>query len=632
MSIKRKIFLGITLLVVIPAFIFGYFSNSFLRKKMEAEIIERYETEADYVESGIYLFLQICKTQTQDFSSDEALKGKVKNILKADDSKKILLQEDLKNYLYNSKMLIDIDSDLHRIDIVSPDGKLIGSSRQIEKEIDFSKKDFFKRGLYEVNMGDIIQEPERNLIPFAAPIFNNFKEKKIVAVLINYFSLRNFFLAQQGQISKRYGAFLPPRQRPGSSYEVISDRGKNISESSRMPNDKDYMDDEFVKQCAVNNKELSKRWRDSYGREVLGNSMCLDFKDFRWIMLTKHNISQEVTEVNRLFYIFILFATLAFFLFSSYLNYLFVNPLKNLEKQAAQLTHGDFNAQFITAKKRDDEIGSLAKSLGRMLLQIQRRSRELKSKQAELLKYVWALKKSNDELDSFAYIASHDLKEPIRGIHNHAEVILEDCTGKILDEPAVKRIKRICDLSMHMENLIDSLLHFSGLGRVDLSFKNVDMNEMIESIRVSLLESIEKQGARVLVPRKLPTIYCDSIRLKEVFRNLITNAIKYNEKSDKIVEISYKEDEISKDHIFLIKDNGIGVPSSHFETIFKVFKRLHSVDKYGGGTGMGLTIVKKIVEKHNGKVWVESVLGEGTTFYVQIPIKERLNKILATNE
>ncbi len=115
----------------------------------------------------------------------------------------------------------------------------------------------------------------------------------------------------------------------------------------------------------------------------------------------------------------------------------------------------------------------------------------------------------------------------------------------------------------------------------------------------------------------LPVIYGDKILLEEVFSNLINNAVKYNKKEDKIVEIGYEETEESASIIY-VKDNGIGIREKHQETIFKIFKRLHGQDKFGGGTGVGLTIVKKILERHGGKIWLKSKYGEGTTFYVKL--------------
>lgn len=223
------------------------------------------------------------------------------------------------------------------------------------------------------------------------------------------------------------------------------------------------------------------------------------------------------------------------------------------------------------------------------------------------------LARSNQELDDFAYVASHDLKEPLRGIHNYSNFLLEDY-GTKLDDDGKAKLQTLARLACRMEELIDSLLQFSRVGRVELSSQATDLNDVlriaIEGIQITLRE--EKVDVRI--PRKLPTVPCDRVRVGEVFHNLVTNAIKYNDKPQKWVEIGYHEraDGLC---VFYVKDNGIGIPAKHHDVVFRIFKRLHGRDKFGGGTGAGLTIVKKIVERHGGRIWLESTVGEGTTFY-----------------
>lgn len=246
---------------------------------------------------------------------------------------------------------------------------------------------------------------------------------------------------------------------------------------------------------------------------------------------------------------------------------------------------------------------------------------ELKLKEAELIR-------ANEELDQFAYIASHDLKEPLRGIHNYSNFLLEDYVDT-LDQDGRSKLETLTRLSQRMEDLINSLLEYSRVGRVDLSFKNTNLNDTLRTVLDSLSVSLEHHNIDVRVPNPLPTIRCDSIRIGEVFSNLITNAMKYNDKLEKWIEIGYRmngqtEDQQSTNKsnhqegdpfTFYIRDNGIGMREKHLDSIFRIFKRLHGRDKFGGGTGVGLTIVKKVIERHNGKIWVDSCIGEGTTFY-----------------
>jgi light-regulated signal transduction histidine kinase (bacteriophytochrome) len=219
------------------------------------------------------------------------------------------------------------------------------------------------------------------------------------------------------------------------------------------------------------------------------------------------------------------------------------------------------------------------------------------------------------------------LKEPLRGIHNYSSFLLEDYAN-LLNEDGVSKLQTLVRLTQRMEDLIESLLHFSRLGRMELSMQKTNLNELVKNV-IDILSISLKDKVEICIPQPLPFVRCDRIQVNEVFTNLISNAIKYNDKADKWVEIGFldavdqlknkntqsSEDKLNQGIVFYVRDNGIGIREKHLNTIFRIFKRLHAPNKYGGGTGAGLTIAKKIVERHNGKIWVESKYGEGSTFY-----------------
>jgi chemotaxis family two-component system sensor kinase Cph1 len=251
----------------------------------------------------------------------------------------------------------------------------------------------------------------------------------------------------------------------------------------------------------------------------------------------------------------------------------------------------------------------------------------------ELAKINIELEQSNSELDAFAYIASHDLKEPLRGIHNYSTFLIEDYSD-VLNEEGVSKLQTLMRLTQRMEDLIDSLLHFSRLGRMELSMRKTNLNQLVQNVMDLLNLSRGNPQVDIRIPRLLPSIDCDQVQVNELFTNLISNAIKYNDKAEKFVEIGFlntvdlpqlqhkieiNEEKPQTALIFYVKDNGIGIRERHLETIFRIFKRLHGRSEYGGGTGAGLTIAKKIVERHNGRIWVESTYGEGSTFYFTLP-------------
>ena len=246
---------------------------------------------------------------------------------------------------------------------------------------------------------------------------------------------------------------------------------------------------------------------------------------------------------------------------------------------------------------------------------------EQKQQKAKLAKYAHDLQRSNTELENFAYIVSHDLKEPLRGLQNYAGFIIEDYND-VLDDPGKEKLKTLQMLTLRMDQQLESLLQYSRVGRVDLAFAKTDLGLIVQRVLERLKFTIEESSTNVLIPRKMPIVYCDNARIAEVFQNLILNAIKYNDKPNPTVEIGYiQPDEsgtIEPDAEMVsiyIKDNGIGIKEKHYDTIFRIFKRLHARDKFGGGTGAGLTIVQKIIERHGGKIWLNSEINEGTTFY-----------------
>jgi PAS domain S-box-containing protein len=223
------------------------------------------------------------------------------------------------------------------------------------------------------------------------------------------------------------------------------------------------------------------------------------------------------------------------------------------------------------------------------------------------------LQASNAELDEFAYITSHDLKEPLRGLANNARFLIEDHGGAV-PEDARKRLARIQMLCERMEKLIDSLLYFSRLGRQELAIVDADLGEVVREVVELLGPYLEDERAEVRLISKLPVMRCDRQRVAEVFRNLIVNAVKHNRSERKLIEIGARQGEGGARSIF-VKDNGVGIAPEFHDEVFKIFRQLNASDRDGEGTGSGLTFVQKIVERHAGRIWIDSRPGEGATFH-----------------
>lgn len=244
------------------------------------------------------------------------------------------------------------------------------------------------------------------------------------------------------------------------------------------------------------------------------------------------------------------------------------------------------------------------------------------------------LQRSNSELDSFAYVASHDLKEPLRGIRHLTHFINEDM-GPSLPAEGAEMLATIRHLSDRMELLLDSLLHYSRVDRLDLHHVDVNMQAELEYALVVLAPRLQESGVEVRVPRPLPVVRGDHAQVGEILQNVLSNAVKYQDpdKSEHWLEVTWSEpteeellrvedaSEVPPDSMwkFTVRDNGIGIPSRLQPEIFRIFRRLHSRDQFGGGAGAGLTIARKIAQRHGGKLWLESEEGAGSSFHFTLP-------------
>ena len=287
---------------------------------------------------------------------------------------------------------------------------------------------------------------------------------------------------------------------------------------------------------------------------------------------------------------------------------------KRYSRKDGQLLWGRFTATSIK-----DVAGQPQYVIG-MLEDITERRRveeELQRRATALQRLNTELEHSNRELDAFAYIASHDLKEPLRGLHHFSHFLLEDHADR-LSEDGVEKLRTLMRLTQRMESLLESLLHYSYLGRAELAMEEIDIQEVVEETVELLAVRLQESKVDVRIPARLPSVQADRVHVGEIFNNLIVNAIKYNNKAEKWIEIGCELSGLegrAQQPVFYVRDNGIGIAQQHHEAIFRIFRRLHGREEYGGGTGAGLTIVRKIVERHGGRVWLVSQPGAGSTFY-----------------
>lgn len=230
------------------------------------------------------------------------------------------------------------------------------------------------------------------------------------------------------------------------------------------------------------------------------------------------------------------------------------------------------------------------------------------------------LARSNRELEQFAYVASHDLQEPLRMVAAYSQLLAERYRGK-LDENADKYINYAVDGALRMQRLVQDLLAFSRVGHNRVERQRVDCNTAVNAALKNLEAAIQESQARIECAQ-LPSVTSDASQLTQLFQNLIGNAIKFRGAEPPLVRVTAEK--IGREQVFSISDNGIGIAPEHADLVFVIFKRLHTRSEYAGN-GIGLSICKKIVEQQGGKIWMESEVGRGSTFKFTLPVCEREN-------
>ncbi len=305
---------------------------------------------------------------------------------------------------------------------------------------------------------------------------------------------------------------------------------------------------------------------------------------------------------------------------------------------------------FAELYRKTRQLERLNRELERRVVE---RTAELQKRAEALQRLNTELTRRNQELDAFAYVASHDLREPLRGISNYALFLLEDYADK-LDEESRGHLTALRRLTERMEALLNSLLHFSRIGRGEFPMTEASLDDILARSLELVNARLKETGVEVRVRGPLGSARCNVERLVEVFTNLITNAAKYNDKPEKWVEIGVqpytpsslrgeeqegmnggpsafgtspsvslpREEQETTLPVFYVRDNGIGIAVEDLPAIFQIFRRLHGREEYGGGTGTGLTIVKRIIERHGERIWVESAPGEGSTFFFTLSAVE----------
>lgn len=294
-------------------------------------------------------------------------------------------------------------------------------------------------------------------------------------------------------------------------------------------------------------------------------------------------------------------------------------PILALQAGVARFGRGVLETRLPETSR--DELGSLAREFNTMAASLGEKEAELRDYAARLEQKVEErtveLARSNADLEQFAYVASHDLQEPLRMVASYTKLLEKRYQGR-LDSDADEFINYVVDGATRMQQLINSLLEYSRVGTRGRDFASISCEAVLDQVLTNLAVSIAESGAAI-THDPLPTIVADDLQLTQLFQNLVSNAIRF--RSEQPPEIHISGERRDGDWLFSVRDNGIGMEPQYFDRIFIIFQRLHTRAEYSG-TGIGLAICKKIVERHGGCIWVESELGKGSTFYFTLPMRK----------
>ncbi len=401
-----------------------------------------------------------------------------------------------------------------------------------------------------------------------------------------------------------------------------------------------YLDDKVLDKLRRNTcldikitkKEINTLSQNKNAVEILNKATVSGYTNLYGINTDKHitfqiNVPRRTYnygETMMNYYIFTL-ALIAFLVMACLLYVLQIIVLKPLNTLTSNFNELDKNENISTKlyTERNDEIGSLARSFDSLIGHLKQRMRELAEKQfmtnclnIELTKASDKLQETNAELKNFVYVASHDLREPLRKITVFAEMLKNSLKDKIGHEE-VENLHYMVDGAERMKKMIDGLLVYSRVSTQPHPFQKVDLNEVVAQIsKFELAVLIEEKNVIIEVPKPLPIIVGDVSQMTQLMQNIIANGIKYQTKGNRpVIKITSKP---AADGMVQIEvtDNGIGIKPEYHSSVFGMFKRLHG--KEYEGTGIGLATCRKIVERHNGTIGLESQPGHGSTFWFTI--------------
>ncbi|HHT9134099.1 MAG TPA: sensor histidine kinase [Candidatus Avalokitesvara rifleensis] len=607
-SIKGKLLLFALCVSLIPIAVITSVYYLSARSTLKRETMDWLTAVAESKKAHVLEFLEAKKGRAIDFSSDGFIRDSLEKISHGEFLNRDEVVSTLNTHLSVNKK--PLDTAIAAVAVVNMDGNVVASTSEKWLGDDISDQAIYQQ-IVKKGYGDTyIDQPSYspvlgiNSIPISAPLTTKAMSENI-GVIVNYYDLA----ALSEIATNRTGL-----GETGEVYIVDGD-GTMLTESRFIDGaplrQKVYT--EPVSKIAEGGAEMAGVYSDYRGVPVVGASRYIP--EYGWILLSEMDESEAFTPIRTLGIVVLVVGLVAAaaaagvgIVFSTSVS----RPIKRLTDATRRFAGGDLGAR--TEVTRRDEIGDLAKSFNAMAQGLEVEITEHKLAEGKLSRTVTDLERSNAELQQFAYVASHDLQEPLRMVASYTQLLARRYKGN-LDADADEFIAFAVDGANRMQTLINDLLQYSRVGTRGKPFELTNTKTVLDQTVSNLDVAIKESGA-VITHDTLPTVMADATQLTQVFQNLISNAIKFRSKETPRVHVSAKEKE--NEWVFSVRDNGIGIDPQYFDRIFVIFQRLHGKTEYPG-TGIGLAVSKRIVERHEGRIWVESKEGKGSTFYFTIP-------------
>lgn len=548
------------------------------------------------------------KVRVVDFSTDGFIRSRFERIVR---KKGFSTQSGISRLnKYLSKNKLPLYEHLLAIILVDKQGRIISATHKKLIPMDISDQEVFKQGMRESYDGTYMSQPQHfspldaDCILVSAPIVSQYSKEKI-GLIINAYSL-----APLNKVTT-------DRAGMGKTGEVyLVNRDKIMITESRFINDapfKQIVDTEPVRRILDHTEEMTGIYPDYMNNPVIGIS--INMSEFGLILLAETYTTEAFAPLRTLSIVagtLLIVGTIIVTIVGISFATLTAEPIKDLTKAAKKISVGSFG--YKVQIRRRDEIGILADSFNTMSRELAKLITNLKRSEKELLRHSTELKRSNEELQHFAYVASHDLQEPLRMISSYLQLIERRYRNK-LDADAEEFITYAVDGANRLQTMINGLLEYSRVDSRGKSFELVDCETMLNRAFLNLEIAIKENNA-IITHDTLPTVMADSSQLLQVFQNLISNAIKFRSSEPPRIHISASRKE--NEWVFSVHDNGIGIEPEYTKQLFNIFKRLHGREY--PGIGLGLSICKKIINRHDGKIWLESEPGKGSKFCFTVPI------------